>query len=97
VKKLSPLLLLILCVACPSQDSVPEPEIPVVEGTEWCERAEKNLVALGCEEGKPTKKGKSFAQVCKETQDNGVDLNPKCLSTIKSCDQIDKECAWNQP
>lgn len=82
---------------CPPPHSVPEPVIPEVKGSEWCDDAEKNLLALGCEEGQPTKKGKSFTDFCVETQrDGGIDLNPKCLASIKSCDEIDKVCAWNQ-
>jgi hypothetical protein len=75
----------------------PEPVIPDVKGSEWCDEAEKNLLALGCEEGQPTKKGKSFTDFCVETQkEGGIDLNPKCLASIKRCDEIDKVCAWNQ-
>lgn len=81
----------------PTEHVVPEPVIPKVQGSEWCDDAEKNLLALGCEEGQPTKKGQSFTEFCLDTQKNGgIDLNPKCLATIKSCDEIDKVCAWNQ-
>jgi hypothetical protein len=82
---------------CPHEDStVPEPVVKPVSGSEWCEKAEANLLALGCPEGQPTKKGKRFADVCRETQENGIGLNPQCLAGIKSCDVIDKECAWQQ-
>ena len=88
-------LLGLLCVfsaifpaACAGSDVIPEPVIPVVTGSEWCERAEKNLLALGCPEGEPTKKGKSFAEFCRETQENGISVNPECLAGIKSCDAI---------
>jgi hypothetical protein len=84
-------------LGCPTGHYIPEPEIPEVKGSEWCDDAEKNLLALGCEEGQPTKRGKSFTEFCIDTQKNGgIDLNPKCLATIKSCDEIDKVCAWNQ-
>jgi hypothetical protein len=76
---------------------VPEPVVPQVKGSEHCAAAEKNLLALGCEEGKPTKRGKSFTDFCVETQrEGGIDLHPECLSTVKSCDEIDKVCAWNR-
>jgi hypothetical protein len=76
---------------------VPEPIVPTVKGSEWCDEAEKNLLALGCEEGRPTKRGKSFTEFCLETQqDGGIDLNPQCLATIKSCDEVDKVCAWKK-
>jgi hypothetical protein len=94
---LSPLSLSALLGCPPYERVVPEPEIPQVQGSEWCDDAEKNLLGLGCEEGQPTKKGKSFTEFCLDTQKNGgIDLNPKCLATIKSCDEIDKVCAWNQ-
>jgi hypothetical protein len=97
MKRLCTLCLLgLLLAGCPPQDTIPEPVIPEVEGTEWCKRAEENLLALGCPEGQPTKKGKRFADVCRETQDNGIDLNPKCLAGVKACSEIDKVCAWNQ-
>lgn len=83
-------------LGCPSEPVVPEPVVPKVEGSEWCEPAQKNLLALGCEEGQPTKEGKSFSDFCKETQANGIDLNPKCLASIHACDQIDKVCAWKK-
>lgn len=81
---------------CPTEPVVPDPKIPQVKGSEWCERAEKNLLALGCEEGQPTKEGKSFTEFCKETQANGIDLNPQCLANISSCDQVDQVCAWKK-
>lgn len=94
---LAPSLLLVVgLLGCTSERVIPEPVIPKVEGSEWCDDAERNLLALGCEEGQPTKKGKSFTEFCLDTQQNGgIDLNPKCLATIKSCDEIDKVCAWN--
>jgi DNA transposition AAA+ family ATPase len=36
-----------------------------------------------------TKKGKSFTQFCQEKQAQGISIEPKCLSTIVSCDQMD--------
>lgn len=82
---------------CPSEaGQIPDPIVTPQSGSEWCDKAEENLRALGCPEGEPTKKGKRFADVCRETQENGIGLNPKCLAEIKSCDVIDKECAWQQ-
>lgn len=83
-------------LGCPEKESpVPEPVIPKVTGSEWCDKAEANLLALGCPEGQPTKKGTRFADVCRDTQENGINLNPQCLAGIKSCDAVDKECAWH--
>ena len=61
---------------------------PVVTDTEYCDLAQTHLLQLKCEEGNPTKKGKSFSIVCRETQTNGIFINPKCLSQITSCDQV---------
>lgn len=86
----------LLLAGCPPEPQIPEPVIPEVSGSEWCERAEKNLLALGCQEGQPTKRGKRFADFCRETQDNGINLNPQCLAGVKACEEIDKVCAWNE-
>lgn len=95
---LSALLVFAGLPGCPAPERVvPEPVVPEVKDSEWCAAAEKNLLALGCEEGKPTKRGKSFTDFCVETQkEGGIDLHPKCLSTVKSCDEIDRVCAWNR-
>lgn len=96
MKKLCLAVIWILVGGCAGGDNVPEPVTPEVSGSSLCASAERNLLALGCEEGKPTKKGKSFTQFCEETQANGIDLHPGCLSKITRCEQMDKECAWGQ-
>lgn len=58
---------------------------------DYCELAQVNLQKIHCKEGEPTKRGTSFANVCRDIQTNGgVGLNAKCLSTITSCLDIDK-------
>jgi hypothetical protein len=87
----------LLPLGCPEKDStVPEPVVPKISGSEWCDKAESNLLALGCPEGQPTKKGKRFADFCRETQANGVCLKPECLAQVKSCDEVDKVCSCPQ-
>jgi len=66
----------------------PQPT-PIVIDNNYCLKAQENLQRLHCAEGEPTKKGKSFEQFCVGTQQNGVFLNPKCLSEITSCGQVD--------
>ncbi len=66
----------------------PQPT-PVVTDNNYCAKAQENLLRLNCVEGQPTKKGKSFEQFCVGTQQNGIFLNPKCLSEIKSCEEVD--------
>lgn len=76
---------------------------PIVTDSASCEAAQANLLAEegtpmakanglhhGCAEGEPTKKGKSFAQFCMETQKSGIALYPKCLAKIDSCSQINR-------
>lgn len=56
----------------------------------FCSLAEKNLQKLECAEGKPTKKGKTFEEFCKETEENKIFLNAECLSTITSCQEVNQ-------
>lgn len=74
-------------VGCNLSQPIVEPEA-VVTDTEYCKPAEINLTELGCKEFFP-KKEKSFYQMCIETQDAGIFLNPKCLSNIKTCSGAD--------
>lgn len=83
------LTLLLINISCnPAANRGPRPT-PVVRDSEYCYDAEENLKWLKCEEGKPTKGGKRFAVFCIETQDNGIFINPLCLSKIKDCSEVD--------
>jgi nitrous oxide reductase accessory protein NosL len=84
-------VLVTLFVACtPKQDTIPPPRpTPVVTDTEFCDAAEANLIKLGCPEGKPTKRGKRFGDVCRELHENGIFVNPRCLATISLCASVD--------
>ena len=75
-------------------------ETPIPTDTAYCSVAEKHLNDL-CEQnrtannfccvvGSHTAKEKSFTEFCRETQEAGIALNPRCLSSILTCDQIDK-------
>lgn len=89
-KLISLFVLLSLFIGCDScLQPPPSRPTPIVTDTDYCQAAEDNLIKLGCQEGRPTKTGKKFAAFCLETQQNGVFLNPKCLSTIKYCGEID--------
>lgn len=67
--------------------------------TEYCIKAEAHLKSINCEEGNDlktinpkTKQSYTFTEFCEEEQDKGnVFLNPKCLSEILTCQDID-EC-----
>lgn len=84
---LSLLLLGFDCNPAPPTPVRPQPT-PVVTDSDWCEKAQENLLRLQCAEGEPTKKGKSFAEFCRETQENGIFLNPRCLAGIDRCQMI---------
>lgn len=91
MKKLLVLLPLLLA-ACPN-NNLPPPH-PVVD-TDMCEAAEQNLLKLECKDrrgrllGGPNLHDEPFRQTCKNTQDSAVWLNPRCLSTIKDCKEVD--------
>lgn len=85
---------------CPSTSSKPLPQPAVIVDTNECGPACVHLMELGCEEGLPVEvpadgggtRLASCGEVCKNTQDHGVWLNPKCVQTIKSCADVES-CA----
>jgi hypothetical protein len=87
------------CVPSIGSDPVPPRPTPIPADTDKCQAAEDHLTQM-CNANKetngyccavvaPTKKGKSFTQFCQDKQNTGIALNPKCLSEIKSCGEID--------
>lgn len=77
-------------IACGPAQYPPRPRpTPVVTDTQYCDTAEANLIKLGCPEGKPTKRGTRFGDLCRELHENGIFLNPQCLSTIVTCSAVD--------
>ena len=78
-------LMLSSCFYTKENIILPRP-IKIVKDSELCKAAEIHLLELKCEIGQPTKKGKSFEQFCKETQEAGVFINPRCLVETKTCD-----------
>src|SRR5258708_4219446 len=91
-------LIISSCAGISSTQFPPQPPQPASD-TEYCAPAETKLKSLCqkdqinnkycCDTVAPTKKNKSFTTVCQETQNQNIFLNPKCLSTITSCNQID--------
>jgi hypothetical protein len=96
-----PLLLFVGCIYQPqtSVESVLLPSqtvVPVVD-TSFCQDAEYNLRNLQCKDAAGNlmwinKLGEHFATTCQRIQDQGgVFLNPKCISTAKTCEEA-KTC-----
>jgi hypothetical protein len=63
---------------------------PVVVDTDLCGAAQANLQKLGCISTTDpyTTKGKSFEEFCRETQNNQIFINPRCLSSVQSCQEM---------
>jgi len=87
---LAALFILIAVPGCPTQYVKPHPT-PIVTDSAFCKPAEVHLKELNCiPNDKPyTKRGKQYEQFCMETQENGIFLNPKCISEIKTCEEVD--------
>lgn len=90
-------------VGCNNGTKVPPHPNFVPTDTELCELAGKNLVVNKCiqDDKTFTKRGKSFKEFCEETQNNGIWLNPKCLSNIKadnvsSCQDQMNACTYSK-
>ena len=77
------------CHSTRSADPVAPHPTPVPTDVEMCDAAEANLKALHCPEGEPTKRGTPFAMVCRELSAAGIFPNPRCLSSVKSCAEVD--------
>lgn len=91
------LLLSFLLVACPNTSESRRP--PPLNDTDYCLSAQQHLEELCqqnteinkycCKVVEPTKKQKDFKTFCKETMSKGINLNPKCISEVKKCEEID--------
>lgn len=84
--------LLLLGARCENTPTRPK---PVDAGTPAdCDAACAHMAELGCEEAKPTPKGTTCEQVCKDIEGSGtVTLNPACVVGISRCDQVES-CAY---
>lgn len=87
------------CAPVTNSNPVPPRPTPIPIDTDQCQSAEDHLTQLCktdsstnsycCLVVAPTKKGKTFTQFCQDKQTAGVSLNPKCLSQVNSCSEID--------
>lgn len=92
-------LVALLVIGCPktTDPPIPPPNPPV--DTDLCSDMCEHLDTLGCEEGKPVYNNdlpgpvdvpnQSCADNCKELQDKGFFVNPRCVLTVKSCEDIE--------
>lgn len=80
----------------PTETQTPARPPRIVTDSDLCKAAEIHLTELKCEIAKPTKKGKSFEQFCKETQDAGIFINPKCLSAATNCGEAIDVCTGSK-
>jgi len=93
--KITPFFAFVIALAnnaCPpsvATNPVPPHPTPIVVDVDMCDAAEAHLIALGCPEGQPTKRGTRFADICRELSAAGIFPNPRCLSTIKTCVEVD--------
>lgn len=99
MKKNIAYLLLLFLISCKDPVYQPPRPTPIVTDTEMCKPAQLHLEELCAQESKvnayccrvvkPTLKGKTYTQFCEEKQSQGVFLNPRCVSNVSTCDQID--------
>lgn len=62
------------------------------DGTEDCPAACARLQQLGCPEGDPLPDGTTCAEFCQETQRKGHALDPTCVKTIQTCEELETKC-----
>lgn len=74
-------ILLALVAGCPG----PKPPMPLADCDGACASAEK----LHCELAKPTKKGGSCLDVCRNADNNGFPWGTACMSVSKTCDELE--------
>lgn len=82
------LLIVAISLNCNPPTPVAPIPTPIVTDSEFCLVAEQHLESMQCVKHSFTPDGKSFAPFCKETQASGIFINPKCLSEVKTCDQV---------
>jgi len=83
---------MMLVVSC---KTLPEPIDPVpIEptGTSSCPEACEMLKAFGCPEGEDFVGGPTCVQFCVEVQESGHSMNPQCIKTIESCEEVHTKC-----
>ncbi len=85
------LALILSLAACGPAVQRPHPHLPT--DTPRCPDACAHLRNLKCEEGQPLEDGTTCEDFCQATQESGHALNPTCVMTIKSCDELNTVCS----
>jgi len=94
MKKLLPILILLVLTGCPSYVPQPVGPTPVPRDTDACGEAGKNIEALQCLDprGDPmwtNRNGEKFEETCRKLQEEGgIFLDPKCIASATTCEQI---------
>lgn len=82
---------LLLAAALATQcnlDPKPAPPAPPPDPfAATCETACKNLMAMNCHDGNPTKEGASCVEVCQNAERNGLPLPVACVTVSGSCEE----------
>jgi len=83
------IIVLMLVVSC----KLTPPPMPIEpQGTSSCPAACDRMKQLFCPEGEDIPDGPTCVQFCVETQECGHSLNPQCLKTINTCEEIKTKC-----
>lgn len=103
VRKICSIIITTILISCIPKNEVVKPSPKEPEDTEWCKAGCEHLMTLpgqdglpGCIEGRPlyisTGETVSCEQFCRETQEKGRALNPKCWTTLNKCEDIETIC-----
>lgn len=85
-----------VAVGCKGCHHLKPPPMPITPSdSDMCPAACKRMAELQCPEAEPLADGTDCTTFCLRTQSAGHSLNPTCLATIDSCEQIEK-CSVNR-
>jgi hypothetical protein len=91
------LAILVMAPDCgPPPGPTPPPTPPTPTDTNKCPEACANLKKLHCPEAEPIKMSDGSAstceQFCRDTQSQGVYLNPACVANVTTCGEVETKC-----
>jgi len=85
------LIVIVMMMAVVSCKTMP-PIVIEPDGSEFCPSACHQLKTLGCPEGEDLPDGPSCVEFCTNTQKSGHSMNPGCLMTIETCNEVHTKC-----